>query len=164
MVILPALQLSSGQLTSPAWSALTFAVLGVGIVLLVVVPWATGGWARDLLRSERRRDSNAVAAMVMLWDDTTPRELAVVVVDRNGVTFRGRSGFVQGWDWRHVSTLRLRESFSEGDHSISVVGTKGIDLARFVPLKPVGLYPQSLWGIDDLCRTLNEVRRRSVVA
>lgn len=163
LVVIPVLQLSSGQLTSPFWTALTFTVLAIGVVLLGVIPWASGRWARQFLRAERLRDPDAFGSVVMLWDDSTPKELAVVVADTNGLRFLGRSDLIRELPWRQVATLTSAVSQTVGDHVISVADAGGVVLARFVPLKPGGLYPPSVWKIDELCRKFNEVRRRSRV-
>ena len=164
MIVIPLFQLLSGKMTSPIWSVLSFSVLGIGIALLVVIPWRSSQWARRILRTEKHVSPTSVVSLVRLSNATEATRLAVLVADQSGVRFVGRSGPIEVFDWKEVSAVRVANKSAVVDAPIiALIAYSGEEIRRFVPLSSQIAGPATGWDADELCRALERCRRQSPV-
>ena len=160
MIGIPVAEFATGRLGSPIWDVLAFTMLGAGVVLLILVPRISAGWARRLLARELSQSSAVRGALVEVAAGRAPAQLAVLLADPVGMRLVGHAGQLWAVDWAEVAELRVVNKSAVFEAPvIAAFASDGTELQRFLPIRSGGWSPVSVWNGDALYRDLE--RRRA---
>jgi hypothetical protein len=170
-VIVPAAQIASGASSdSAAWSVVAFAILGFGIVVVIVGPRLASTWARRKMALALKDDPDQITSLVAVLDeDGGHGEPGVLVVNSRGATVLGRTDALFVAEWKTIVRVDSHPRGqpgaetalqSRGEQVLSFTDTLGIAMVQMIPLNRSGAGHLPDWKAEELCRTINAVRIR----
>ena len=168
-VIVPAAQMASGASSdSAAWSVVTFAILGLGVVAVIVGPRLASTWARRRMAIALKDDPEQITSLVAVLDQAGGiGESGVLVVNNRGATVLGRTDALFVAEWRTIVRIdshpRGRPGAetalqSRGEQVLSFTDTHGNAVIQMIPLNRSGAGHLQDWKTEERCRSINAVR------
>lgn len=153
-VLVPVLQVATGDIDSPIWSIL---VIGVSaIMLLIFMPWGEP-WARRL---RKRAEATQLDALVSIVKLIGPRSgIAVLTADHRGITISGKNELVLNVKWDAIRDAQtLTASLAEERVVLEMNGGAPVE---FLPLRDNGIQRLTAARLDSFLFKLRTLAHKS---
>jgi hypothetical protein len=147
-VLIPVLQVATGDTTSPIWSILVIG--GSAIMLLIFMPWGES-WARRLRKRTEATQPDALVSIVQLIGATSG--ISVLIADDRGISISAKNELVLELKWEAIRGVQtLAASFAEERVVLELNGGAHVE---FLPLRDNGTQRLTAARLDSF---LSELR------